>query len=47
MARTMTRYAEPPPPEPRDHAAFEEFIRELDAGHLPPRLQENTRTDGD
>jgi hypothetical protein len=36
MARPVKRYAEPPPPEPRDHADFERFIQELDAGHLPP-----------
>ena len=36
MAKPVRRYAEPPPREPRDHADFEHFIRELDAGRLPP-----------
>ena len=36
MARTMTHYAEPAPTEPRDHADFEVFIYELDAGRVPP-----------
>lgn len=45
MAKTMLRYAEPPLPEPRDHADFEEFIRELDSGHLPPCRPDDTRAD--
>ena len=36
MARTLTRFAELAPDPPRDHADFEVFIRELDAGRVSP-----------
>ena len=36
MAKPIKRYAEPPPREPRDHAEFERFIRDLDSGEIPP-----------
>ncbi len=35
MAKPVTRFAEPAPAEPRDHAQFETFIRDLDAGRVP------------
>jgi len=46
MANTAMRYAEPPPTEPRDHADFEAFIRDLDAGRIPPCEPDDARTEG-
>lgn len=48
MANPVKRYAEPPPSEPRNHADFERFIQELDAGQLPPcRPRDRNATDAE
>ncbi len=39
------RYAEHAPDPPRDHAAFESFIRELDAGCVPLPLEPEPEDD--
>ncbi len=44
MAKPVTRFAEPSPNEPRDHEDFERFIRELDAGRMPPCRPKERRT---
>ncbi len=41
----MTHYAEPAPDPPRDHAEFEVFIRDLDAGRAPPVRTEDCRVE--
>jgi hypothetical protein len=41
----MMRYAEHAPDPPRDHAAFESFIRELDAGCVPLPLEPEPEDD--
>ncbi len=46
MARTMTRYAELAPDPVRDHADFEVFVRELDAGRVPPVRTEDRPSAG-